>query len=176
MNFLIKNKHGSEKLLSVYWFAILFIVAAGIVYMALLFYGIPYDVREAEANLLLNKVSDCLVQNQYLNNEIFLEGFEETFLEKCGLTFEVENFGEWKDDQYYVEFFIFSFDDTQEKNKGGILTGAKAGEFHLRDLHSTKLDKSPFGIERSFYALDESNVMYVVEILSIVNKEGKNVR
>jgi len=53
------NKKG-EKYLSVYWFVILAIVAVGIVAMVFVFYGKPYDVREVEAGMIINKVVDCL--------------------------------------------------------------------------------------------------------------------
>ena len=50
------NKKGTDKIISVYWFTILFIVAGAIVYMAAAFYGEPYDVREIEANILINQI------------------------------------------------------------------------------------------------------------------------
>ncbi len=52
----IKNKRG-DKILSLYWFAVLIIVAGGIFGMVYVFYGSPYDVREIEANVLLNKIT-----------------------------------------------------------------------------------------------------------------------
>jgi len=41
-----KNKRGMEKIVSIYWFAILIIVAGGIIYMVSIFYGDPYDVGQ----------------------------------------------------------------------------------------------------------------------------------
>ena len=57
----MKNKKG-DKIISVYWFAILFIVAAAVVYMAALFYGAPYDARGIESDILTNQIADCLSQ------------------------------------------------------------------------------------------------------------------
>ena len=62
---MIKNKKG-DKLISVYWFVILFIVAGAIAYMTVSFYGEPYDIREAEAYALTNKVARCLSEAGYL--------------------------------------------------------------------------------------------------------------
>jgi len=59
MNIMKMNKIG-DKIISVYWFAILAIVAVGIVMMVAVFYGKPYDVREAEAGVMINQVVDCL--------------------------------------------------------------------------------------------------------------------
>ncbi len=64
------NKLGTDKIISIYWFAILFIVAAAVVYMASVFYGGPADVREIEANILINQVADCVSQGGYLKENI----------------------------------------------------------------------------------------------------------
>ena len=55
------NKKGGDKIISVYWFAIIFIVATGIVYMVLSFYGKPYDIREIEVDLLTDKIEDAKI-------------------------------------------------------------------------------------------------------------------
>jgi len=55
-----KNKRGAEKVLSVYWFVILLLVAGGVFAMVYNFYHHPYDVREIEANLMINTVADCV--------------------------------------------------------------------------------------------------------------------
>ena len=52
------NKRGAEKIISVYWFVILFLVAGTIAYSVSIFYGNPYDVREIESNILANKIAD----------------------------------------------------------------------------------------------------------------------
>src|SRR3989338_10868548 len=71
--FFPRNRKGAEKIISIYWFAILIIIAGAVVAMVSLFYGTPYDVRDAEANILVNKVSNCLSENGKLNKELFNE-------------------------------------------------------------------------------------------------------
>ena len=56
---LINNKRG-DKILSIYWFAILLIIAGGIFGMVYVFYGTPYDVREIETRVLTNQIADCI--------------------------------------------------------------------------------------------------------------------
>ena len=60
-----------EKLMSVYWFVILFLVAGGVYSMVNVFYGHPYDVREVESNLLSQKIADCVSYGGIINTEIF---------------------------------------------------------------------------------------------------------
>ena len=64
-----RNKKGS-KILSVYWFVILAIVAGGIITIVLIFYGKPYDVRNIEAEIIVNKIVDCLSDEGKLRTEI----------------------------------------------------------------------------------------------------------
>ena len=55
-----------EKIISVYWFAILIIVAAAVSAMVINFYNSPYDVRELEANLMIDNVANCLSESGVL--------------------------------------------------------------------------------------------------------------
>ncbi len=98
------NKKGTDKLISVYWFAILFIVASAVVYMTVAFYGKPYDVRELEAHALTNHIAGCLSDAGYLKENILgNEDFKNNFLENCNINFDVEDTYDWKEQgQYYV--------------------------------------------------------------------------
>ena len=162
-NKLRKDKRGTDKVLSVYWFAILFIVAGGVIYMATIYYGKPYDVRDMEANLLTERISDCLsnggrlVENwQEINNE--------NFLEICDLNFNVEDAFGWKNDQYYVKIDFEGFDESIQRNSITI------GNPNLGDF----CDKGLICVNREFYTLDDNNKEYVIKIESIVRKTEKN--
>ena len=93
------NKKG-DKIISVYWFAILFIVAAAIDYMVVIFYGKPYDIRDVEESILINQIADCLAEGGYLKKEVFDNGNfllnESNFLQTCHLNFDVEDIYGWK--------------------------------------------------------------------------------
>ena len=69
------NKIGADKILSVYWFAILFIVASGIFAMVYIFYGSPYDVRDIESNALKMQIANCLSQGGYFAEKVNWEKF-----------------------------------------------------------------------------------------------------
>jgi hypothetical protein len=59
---LIKNKKGSDKVLSIYWFVILFIVSTGIFGMVYVYYHAPFNVRGAEGDIMANKIVECISQ------------------------------------------------------------------------------------------------------------------
>ena len=169
---ILKNKK-ADKIISVYWFAILFIVAAAIVYMVISFYGEPYDIREAEAHALTNKVAGCLSEAGYLKEGVLNEDFRENFMEECKLNFEVEDIYGWREQgQYYVEINFSNFLTMEE-----IPTIKKGNEALKTDCGKGKT--FPVCLNRSFYALskkDQDQEQYQINILSIVRKTDKNVQ
>ena len=165
---LFVGKKG-DKIISVYWFAILFIVAAGIVYMVAAFYGNPYDVRAMEANALTNKVADCFSTGGYLNKEV-LQSTKENFLRNCLLNFTTEDiYGGKNQGQYYLYVSIGNF------TTGENLFSVEEGNINLKDSCSQKGKTVPACVQRSFYSIDGENNQYEINITSIVRKTEKNV-
>ena len=156
-DFFPKNHRGADKMISVYWFVILFLVAGAIVYMAGVFYGKPYDVREVEANVLINHIADCIAEGGEFKEKIIdAEGNfllnNDNFFEVCNLNFNVEDFKGWKEhEQYYVEVEEF---------------GIEKGNVNLKDFCTMKEKNC---VERSFYVSKE------IKILVVVRKTEKNV-
>ena len=69
--------------------------------MNTIFYGEPYDVRQIEANILINKIVDCLSDGENLRQDAMDENFRDNFLENCNLNFNSEEM--WEEKQYYIE-------------------------------------------------------------------------
>ena len=170
-NFFPKNRKG-EKIISVYWFAILFIVAAAVVSMVVIFYGKPYDIRELESNALTNHVADCLSEGGYLKKDVLgNDDFKSNFLENCDLNFNVEDIYNWKEqEQYYIKVEFFQDDklvfDISEGNKNIVSSCGIE-----KEIEEERLAKC---VEREFYSLNAEDV-YLIKILSIVRKTEKNV-
>ena len=166
-----KNKKGGEKILSVYWFVILFIVAAAIVYMTASFYGKPYDVRQVEADLLTNKIADCISEAGYLKDEALEPQFKDDFPGNCGITFDVEDsYGPKEQEQYYIKLTLTDF-----SSKNNVFE-AKEGNVNLVYSCNLKGNNLPFCLKRSFYVIDKDNNQYQADIFSIVRKSEKNVK
>ena len=66
---MIKNKIGADKILSVYWFFILFIISSGIFAMVYVFYNSPFDVRETESGILADKTAECILEQGRIDSE-----------------------------------------------------------------------------------------------------------
>jgi len=167
------DKRGTDKLISVYWFVILFLVAAGIVYMVIVFYGAPYDVRESEANIMINQIADCFAAGGKLKNSV--NYFNElNLLSECKLNFNVEDTNKWKNDQFYVGVNYYSF----EKDKGvfsDILRTINLGNSLLNDNCGLEGKYTPVCVERSFYVL-EGDSPRIIKIKSVVGKVEKNAQ
>lgn len=172
------DKLGTDKVISVYWFAILILVAGGIFAMVFIFYGHSYDIRAVEAELLTNKVADCLSYGGVLNNESFVDsivssGFKESFLEDCDITFDVEEkFG--NEPQYYLRVDVFEV-DSLDVPAVGLIEGNKNLVASCDIQEDKEFENLAKCNKRRMYSV-LNNKQYLIEILSIVNKIEKNVK
>ena len=171
---LIKNKRG-DKILSVYWFAILLIVAGGIFAMVYIFYGTPYDVRGVETRILTNQIADCVSYIGKINSNLISNGVptgNSDFLNSCHLIF---NSSEWADDQYYAEVSLYKLD-----NLNTPIIDIKKGNNNLPPSCAIQEDKTQERLatclKSNFYSLDDKNNQYIIKILSVVRKTEKNAK
>jgi len=170
------NKRGGDKLISVYWFVMLVIIAGGIVAMVNIFYGSAYDVRIPESEILSRKVADCMVHGgeidlRLVSNGVFKESFRDNFLDSCDITFEKK--GEFDEDEYYIEVNFFK----QSNLKTAFWTIMEGNlnwkeDCNFKDKDQEKLVKCS---QNKFYAADDKRNLYRVDILSIVRKTEQNV-
>jgi hypothetical protein len=99
-------KKGADKILSIYWFTIMLITAIGIFAMIYLFYSAPYDVRVAEADILSDKIADCISRYGKINQN-FISLKEEDIMKFCSLNFQTEKEYGWENnEQYFFEIEI----------------------------------------------------------------------
>lgn len=133
------NKKG-DKIISVYWFVILFLVAAAVVYMVAIFYGTPKNIQEAESKIMANKVAECISEGGYLKEDILGNNyFKNNLLKECNINFSVEDFTEWKDkSQYYLEVEIHKFDSAFPENAGENIFNFTTGAINLKTEYLSK--------------------------------------
>ena len=177
--FFPKNRIGAEKIISVYWFVILIIIAGAVVAMVSLFYGSPYDVRVTEANIMINQVSNCLSQSGELNKNLFIsenseKKFNENFnlLEECNLIFETKF--ENAVGEYFLEAEFYDLNNERlfsiSEGNSNLKTDCKIAEGEKKYKRLSKC------VDREFYSLDSENQAYRINILSAIKKTEKNVK
>jgi len=172
------NKKGGSKIITLYWFVILIIVAGGIFAMVYSFYHYPYDVRELEGEIMINHISDCLSNKGELNSELFNEegfsqNFSENFLENCHLNFEVEDVWE-EEPQYY--FRINFYNSTNLENS--VFEISKGDNKLIADWNIQEekdYQRIAKGVENSFFSFNGED-LYLIKILTIIKKTEKNVK
>jgi|TARA_B100000315_G_C14151548_1_gene395927 hypothetical protein len=164
----LQNKKGAEKIISVYWFVILIMVAGTITYMVSIFYGQPYDVRDIESNIMMNNVADCLSKDGKL---IPLESLKDNFLKECHLNFDALGEG----GQYYLEVGFYEFGGSQLSEHMISEGNVNLKKFSEDSPKSNLVHAS----SKSFYVLNEENEgvpkELTVKIISIISKIEKNV-
>jgi len=164
------NKKGAEKTISIYWFAILVIVAGAIVYMVVSVYGQPYDIRQIESDILANNIADCISEGGYLKEKVLNDAsFKENFMKRCGLNFESSDFPGSKG-EYYAQVNFYDFNIGSKIN-----FEVYGGNLNLKQFCGLEGKTNPACSQKSFYAIDKNQQSYRIDILAIVNKAEKNI-
>jgi hypothetical protein len=97
---MIKRKRGEEQILSLWWFVMLGIVGGGIVAGTFAFYSMDWDLRPVQAQAISGRIFECISENGFLKNEVFISNKEELkkfFSEECFLRDSLD---------IYVELFF----------------------------------------------------------------------
>jgi len=174
---LIRNKKG-DKIISVYWFVILFLVAAAVVYMTVIFYGTPKDIRNAESEVLANKIAECLSEGGYLKEGILEDSsFKDNLLSKCNINFNVEDFSNWKEKtQYYLEIAINKFDSALPKNLGENIFSFNTGDINLKTDYLLKhTEKERAGREIDMIVLHYSVTPSAQRTVEVLEQRGLSI-
>src|SRR4030042_1292137 len=177
------NKKGTDKILSIYWFVVLTIVAGGIFAMVYVFYGHPYDVRGIESEIFAERIADC-ISNQGIIDSNFFSGENlnqningKSFSERCNFNFNVEKgYGEEGEIQYFykVEFY------TLKELTNPSLSFYDGNTNWENDCYIKKDNNKEYTLlvkctEKRFYATGNSGDQYLIKILSAIGKSEKNV-
>jgi hypothetical protein len=171
------KKKGADKMISVYWFFIIALVAGGIVMMVNAYYGKPYDVRGMESKILAEKVSDCIYPGGKLNpslisvNGIFKQEFSDNFLTRCGLNFDSGK--EFEKEQYYVRVDFLG----QENSKKSVFRIEEGNQNFVPDCTIAEGGKKIAVCQNeTIWVNAPDNKVYFVKILTIVGNTKKNVK
>ena len=171
------NKKADERLLSIYLFIIYIIVSIGIVSGVLVFHGAGLDVREIEAEILSEKIIDCLVDNGELVKGVLEEEFN--LKEFCNIELN-DNTESYKgEEQIGVEVKFFDFNscnknaDEQINCADNLRNKLEIGRKDLFGFCDLEGDKLPKCSKKSIYVLNnEKGVM--LKVLSVVRRIEKN--
>lgn len=168
-NNMIKSRKGD--LMSIWWWVIMGVSGIFIIMCVLVINGSPIDVRKAEAEILANRIIDCLVVNGKLVDmpqNINIEEF-------CGFNFNEFIDGKVEKSQYYVQLKIKDLDGKEIKNIETFDSSYIKDSCELQK--KTKLQKKlPRCVEKEIYSLMKDGKEVKILIFTGVNKGGKNAK
>lgn len=186
-----KANKGSSKMLSLYWFVMLVIIAGGVFAMVTTFYGHPYDVRPLEADILSKKTADCLSKKGELNENLFNGSngnfslkFRENFLQECDFNFNLtDSKGR---SQYYTEaeFFVINSSGNKTEILEEPVFEIRKGNINWKEGCDVEEEysRSAECSEKRIYSLapdpipNKGGKQYLVKITSIIGKINANVK
>ena len=177
------DKRGTDKMLSIYWFLVLTLVAGGVFAMVYIFYGAPHDVREIESELLAQKLADCIskrgvIPSYFFVGERFNENLLKGFTERCNINFDVEeDYGDENEIQYFyrVNFYLIrDLNNPVFSVSDGNLNWEI--ECYVKKDNSKEYKRLAKCTESRFYAVDSKDNQYLIKILSAIGKSKKNVK
>ncbi len=163
---MIKNKKGGERVLSLYWFLILGIVAIVVVSGVFIFYSAQTDVREVETNILADKIIQCFVNNGVFDSVKFIKSETEGIEKTCNLVLNDLSYKYQDPEQYYVKVTLM-----REGIKKEIKTRMQEYEPYCGQKRSKK--NIPLCAEKRIMVLDGNNFV-LLEVLTAVRKVEQN--
>jgi len=170
MKKLIFDKRGSEKLFSIWWLFVLIIVGIGIIAGVYIFYSAEVNIKEVEAELLSNKLMDCIVEQGFLIEDIFEKNFD--ISKKCSINQEVIESGD-----FY--FNISLYDENKKLLRESIFLGTSSFEKHCQVVEETKeAKKYPMcfeRIEKGLYSEEGKLKEVTIKVLAGSNQKGGKI-
>lgn len=160
----MKNKKGEEKLFSIWWFVILFLVGASVAYATASMTNGNKDIRIHEAGSLYIQIENCILSHNTLIPEIFNENF--SLYEKCNLHEEILK------ESFYIEISL------EENNREKILFSngdTSLCKIALEDIETKNYPACEIFQERIFFYENETLKSGNLTILTGSNNNGKKI-
>ncbi|MDD5193572.1 MAG: hypothetical protein PHF67_03210 [Candidatus Nanoarchaeia archaeon] len=162
---LVKNKKAAEKLISVWWFFVLFIIGLGIVLGVMIYYSAETVVKKVEAESLNQRIFDCLVDKGYLNPRIFEDSFD--VFDNCGLNREVFA----KGSLFYFKVSVY--------NEKGLIHENAYGDFSFEKncqiTEKIDAERFPGCFTRTMNILNTNEEKIKLVVLTASNQVGEKV-
>ena len=169
------NKKGGEKLLSIWWFFVLAIVGVGVSAGVLIYHSADVDIREIEAEVLYEKIFNCVVEQGFLISGLLEEDFD--IFKDCKLNEEIFEYG---------SYFYFNIQIFNESNN--LIKEIKGGDFSFeKDCRIQEESEERDKIEARYYprcVRKKEVVLYYqdggikdvsLEILTASNQNGRKI-
>ena len=156
------NKKGGEKLLSLWWFFVLGVIAGGIVIAVMIYSAADVSVKELEADILGERILDCIIKEGYL-----IDFDESDILTECDLDEKMFT----KGSDFYFEIGVFKEGNlVEEVIKKGSSAFEKECSISMSDVDAKHF---PDCILQKENILDEKGERLEIKLLTASNQKGE---
>ena len=182
---ILRLNKKAEKVLSVWWFFVLMIIGAGIVMGVLVFNSKDYNVNWIEADILAERIVDCVSDNNYLTPEFLDKARAGDFeiYKECWLDEEV--FGKGGSFFFKVGVYEDNLENKEEdlldehllwdEIKGGDYSFEKDCEIQTGSIETPHFAKCVEKNEFVFYNDAGSVKKARLVVLGVSNQKGKKI-
>jgi hypothetical protein len=159
-----KKNIKAEKLLSLWWFFVLGVIAGGIVIGVLIYSSADVSIKEVEASILSEKIASCIIDNGYLKENIFESDFN--IFEFCNLNQKVFE----KPSNFYFKISIYDSDSLVFD----LIKGSSSFEEDCKIQEKVEAKYFPRCSEKQETALFNDKDMKII-ILAASNQNGRKI-
>jgi len=168
---MFKNKKAGEKYLSIWWIFVLIIITVAIVAGVSINRLKDVNTKAIEADILVNRVADCLIQQGYIKQEFLNENFDifkECLIDKETIT---------NSEKYYLNIAVYNYNSCKiEAEKLNCQNPEIKYEFGVLDFENQcgmEGTNYPKCSEKYIYTLNKSESKFILKIKAGSNKQGK---
>jgi|SRR3989338_5635913 len=168
-------KKGGAKYLSLWWFFVLASILVGVVAVVYFITSASINVKQTEAEILVARVSECIITNNQFNSEIF----NSNFLRICGLNENILS----SSGNYYLQLELYKYNDcvfgdkTEDKvscqNPKEISFGVQNFKAQCELKKTAEAKYYPECAEKYFDVRDKDGTKLVLHIFAASNQVGK---
>lgn len=151
------NKRGSEKIMSVIFILYLILIGAGVIVLVSQYVNSPVDVRQLEAKILYTNFMECITENGYVVEDVFMDDFN--LYTYCHLNKNILNPSDNDKREDYFWFNISFFNESGSMVRNSL----SAGNSMYQSDCDVNVDKKSF---------DLLGCLYKNESYLFVNKTG----
>lgn len=155
------NKKGDEKLFSFWLFLMMGIVGVFVVGGVWLYYSAEVDIRQDEASILNEKLTNCLIENEVIN-KIINDNF--SIFEKCDLNKDIFN----ENNNFYFNVLVYENEILSKEISEGQIKFKQDCQIVLET--NAEAEKYPKCVKNVYFLEDKK-----IEILTASNNKGEKL-
>lgn len=169
----MNNKAGT-KYLSIWWFFMWTIIASGIILSVYAFVFSETSAKQAESDILANRIISCLIQSGNINSDFLKQDFN--LFKNCSLSESII-----RDENHFLRIRLYKYESCEKTASGldcssAIKTLPDYGQASfVEDCKIARVSKAKYfpNCKESFIYVLNGNEKQILQVLAGSNQNGK---